>query len=81
MLEEKFNEVIKINEKITKDMDLMKNNIQKIVEVTTNTQRKNVERLKDHCGRDKNSHVFRHCFNNKHGDCLLYTSPSPRDRG
>ena len=90
MLEEKFNEVIKINEKITKDMDLIKNNIQKIVEVTTNTQRKIVERLKDHCGRDKNSHVFRHSFNNKHGEitmenvkivnnCLLYTSPSPRD--
>ena len=27
------------------------------------------------------AHATNHCVQKKHGDCLLYTSPSPRDRG
>ena len=35
------------------------------------TRRRLQERLKDHCGRDENSHVFRHSFNNKHGEITM----------
>ena len=35
------------------------------------TGRRLQERLKDHCGRDKNSHVFRHSFDNKHGEITM----------